>query len=453
MYTRFKALLLLLCSATITLGQQKPVYQFKVLQFSMAPGLGSNGLHPGGYVNGFSFNLTSGYSAANHVLEVGGISNLNTEYTKGLQVAGIFNLTGGNAFAGMNLKEAKKKINSGFEANLEGLQVSGVANVVITNVFGGQMTGGVNYIKGGIFGIQTAGLANVVEKYGFGVQLAGAYNSVVGSFDGVQLATLLNYTGARLQGLQLGGFNQVRNIEGRNSFSFSGYSAVQLGLVNRARKMNGLQIGLVNFGGAMQGTQIGLINFYHGGKEANTKDGTSIGLLNIGHTTEVLVYADELFFTNYQLSTGTLKNGRKLDAVKWIHIQNAIIFGYNPDLLRPDNTQWALGYGLYKKIFNRSITPGMNQFRFISGGLEFLHYNEGSDLNEKLNLISRLKASAGTRLHPKLQNIYVFGGLSYSMLISRTPVDVRPGFLNDAHVSADIARQRWAGGHVGIMIH
>ena len=435
------------------LSQDRPVYQFRIFQFSVAPGLGTNGLHPGGYINGFSLNLTSGYSAANHVLEVSGISNLNTDYTKGLQVAGLFNLVGGNAFAGMNAKGVKKKVNSGFEANLEGLQLGGIANVVITNAFGGQVTAGANYVKGGVFGLQLAGLANVVGKYGFGFQWAGLYNSVVGSYDGVQVASLLNYTGARLQGLQVGGLNRVKTIEGRKSFNYLGYSGVQVGLINLAKKMNGLQVGLVNFGGEMQGTQVGLINFYRNGKLANTKDGTSIGLFNIFNSMEVLVYADELFMTNYQLSTGTIKNGRKLDAVKWIYIQNGIIFGYNPSLLRDDGAHWALGYGLYKKIFNRSATPSMNQFRFVSGGLEFLHYNEGPGLDDKLNLVSRLKASAGTRLHPKLSSIYIFGGLSYNVLISRNPVDITPGIFNDSHVSADIARQRWAGGHIGVMIH
>ncbi len=419
----------------------------------MAPGLGTNGLHPGGYINGFSLNLTSGYSAANHVLEVSGISNLHTEYAKGLQIAGLFNLTGGNAFAGMKPKEVKKKVNSGFEANLEGLQISGMANVVITNAFGGQITAGANYVKGGVFGLQLAGLANVVGKYGFGVQLAGLYNSVVGSYDGIQLASLFNYTGARLQGLQLGGVNKVKTIEGPKSFNYSGYSGVQLGLVNLAKKMNGLQIGLINFGGEMQGTQIGLINFFRSGKTANTLDGTPIGLLNISNAAEVLVYVDELFFTNYQLNTGTIKNGRKLDAVKWKYIQNGLIFGFNPAFLRDDGPSWALGYGFYKKIFNRSATPVLNEVRFVSGGLEFLHYNEGPGLDDKLNLISRVKASAGARLHPKLSNVYVFGGLSYSVLISRTPVSISPGILNDSHVSSDIARQRWAGGHVGVMIH
>ena len=82
-----------------------------------------------------------------------------------------------------------------------------------------------------------------------------------------------------------------------------------------------------------------------------------------------------------------------------------------------------------------------------------MHYNKGDDLNNHLNLISRAKVSIGTRLHPKLNSIYVFGGLSYSLALSNSPLDIQPGFLNESYVSSDIARQRWAGGHLGVMIH
>ncbi|MEM9859799.1 MAG: hypothetical protein AAF843_20775 [Bacteroidota bacterium] len=433
-------------------SQEKAALRFRIFQFSIAPSLGTNGLHPGSYANGFSINMTSGYSVANHVLELATFSNLNTSYTKGLQIAGLFNATGGNAFATMNFKEASKKIKSGFEANLEGLQVAGLSNIVITNVFGGQFTGGVNLANGALFGLQVGGIANVVKKYGFGVQLAGGYNAVVSSYDGTQVSLLFNYVGKTLQGLQVAGFNRAETIQGKNTMLESKQTAVQIGLVNRAKKMNGFQVGLVNIGGQMQGTQIGLINIYRGGKEAGTRDGTAIGLFNAGSSIELMVYADELFYTNYQLVTGTLKNGRRQDS-KFIYIQNAVIFGYNPDFIKQDQTQWALGYGLYKRFFNRTTTPGMNEYRFLSGGLEVMHYNEGDELNDKLNLISRAKVSVGTRLHPKLNSIYVFGGLSYSLALSSNPLNIEPGLFNESYVSSDLARQRWAGAHLGVMIH
>lgn len=104
-------------------------------QFSIVPALGTNGLHPGGFTNDFSINLTSGYSKANRVFELAGISNLNTNATRGLQLAGLANLTGANAFSGIKEREIDKMIRTGFEANLTGAQISGLTNAVLTNVF------------------------------------------------------------------------------------------------------------------------------------------------------------------------------------------------------------------------------------------------------------------------------------------------------------------------------
>src|SRR5690606_8044049 len=159
-----------------------------VVQLSLTPGISTNGMYPGGYINYFSFNLTSGYSKGNYLVELGLISNLNTDETRGLQLAGVANLTGANAFEGLLPKARDEKIRSGFEANLSGLQAAGVVNVVLNNVFGGQVAGGGNVVKGALHGFQLAGVTNVVYKYSFGVQLAGMWNVSYQSMDGIQLA-------------------------------------------------------------------------------------------------------------------------------------------------------------------------------------------------------------------------------------------------------------------------
>ncbi|GAA0893113.1 hypothetical protein GCM10009122_27920 [Fulvivirga kasyanovii] len=447
-------LLLLLLNSTLIFSQptQKHSYEKRLVQFSVAPGLGSNGLHPGRYINYFSLNLTSGYSAANALIEVGGFSNLNTDYTRGLQFAALVNITGGNAFARMSVKEVKK-YEKEFEANLQGAQFSGLANITLTNVFGLQASGGVNLCGNALFGLQMAGMANVVKNYSFGVQVAGIYNSSVNAMDGVQIASLLNFTGGKLQGGQFGMINSAQLIEGKNSLNKTSATGLQVGLVNRAAKMNGFQIGLINFGGQMQGTQLGLINFYRGGKSADTRDGTSIGLLNIGQSYNIQLYADELFKTNYVISTGTGKNFRKLDANKWVYIQNLLIFGYNPDFLERDHTQWALGYGLHRMVFNRSATPGMNEFMFVSTGVELLHYNKGKEINENLNLLSRFKVSFGSRLHQKVSNLYLFGGVAYNILMANKDIQVAQTFLAEESTSKDTIIKRWAGLHFGVMFH
>ena len=58
-------------------------------QLSFAPGLGTNGTQSHLKVNRFSFNIIGGRSKGNISFEFGGIFNINTELTKGLQMAGI----------------------------------------------------------------------------------------------------------------------------------------------------------------------------------------------------------------------------------------------------------------------------------------------------------------------------------------------------------------------------
>lgn len=90
-----------MCLSGVVLLAQRKLNFSKVFQASLTPGLSTNGLHRGGYHNYFSVNLTAGYSQANYVLEIGGISNINEHETRGIQVAGLSNFTGANAFAGM----------------------------------------------------------------------------------------------------------------------------------------------------------------------------------------------------------------------------------------------------------------------------------------------------------------------------------------------------------------
>ena len=392
----------LLCSAVLLLFQDPLSAQRKdkftsVFQFSLAPAVGTNGLHPGGYTNYFSLNLTSGYSAANLLFEAALISNLNTNETRGLQFAGIANVTGANAFQRMDDKNIEKKVREGFEANLSGAQISGIANIVLNNVFGFQASGAVNLSKGALMGAQVAGLSNTVYKYSFGVQIAGLYNVSAQSMDGVQVAGLFNVTEGGLYGLQLSLINKAGYTEGINTFPANNDPmGCQIGLLNVAGKVNGFQIGLINYGKKMQGTQIGLINIFSGGKDPQTRDGTAIGLLNLGTSAYAAVYASDLFLTNYELGTGTVKNGRVTGDLTEKRILNSLIYSRDPGFLR-ERQQWAIGYGLKKLFSNRSTYPGMNGFRFLSVGIDLMHINHvRNKLTKELSLLARPVISIGS---------------------------------------------------------
>jgi hypothetical protein len=401
-----------------SLAQQKTNFT-RLIQLSFTPGISTNGMHSGGYSNFFSFNLTSGYSSANYILEAGVISNLNERETRGLQLAGVANVTGGNVFAGMPKKEIDKTIREGFEANLSGAQFSGMANVVLNNVFGWQTTGGINLVKGALTGVQLAGISNTVMKYSFGVQLAGLYNVSAQSMDGIQVAGLFNITEGGLYGIQLSMLNKAGFTEGINSFSNDDPSGVQIGLVNIAKKMNGFQIGLINYGKQTQGTQIGLINIYSNGKDPQTRDGTSIGLLNIGSSFSISAYTSDIFLTNLEISTGTSKNKRMATEYAEKHILNSLIYCNDVRFLR-HREQWAVGYGLKKFYFNRSITPGMSHMRYISFGADWLHMNhERKKFTRELSLLSRPAIAVGSRFLPK-NPVFFFISAAYNIYWSES---------------------------------
>lgn len=438
---------LLLLSLTGIAQLKKP--DEKIFQVSLAPGIGTNGLHPAGFTNVFSINLSSGYSKATLFFEVGVISNLNEEKTRGLQVAGIANLTGANAFAGMSEKEIKEKINSGFEANLTGLQLSGLTNVVINHTFGGQLAGGVNISKGAMLGVQMAGLMNQVNKYIFGVQVAGLSNVALQSVDGVQLAGLSNYTDGELFGVQIGAFNRARNLEGINSYNNNDPTGVQIGLLNRAFKMNGFQIGLINIARRSQGTQIGLINLYRKGKDVGTRDGTSIGLINMGDVGYAAAYVNDIFLQNYEIATGNyFKNSRVLEDRFNKSVQNSLIYSRTSW----QGNLWAMGYGLKKMYFTKSSLPGMGSFRFFSYGLDVQHINHGKSFSRELSLLVRPKILVGTRLSPKLHSVYVVASIDLNYYRNHSGKDIDTLTQQTEQASTGVVQRIWPGYSLGVML-
>lgn len=443
--------LLLLVVVNGAHAQRKRSYE-RVFHVSITPGLGTNGTHPGGYTNAIALHLTSGYAAANRLLEIAGISNFNITGTRGLQIAGLVNLTGGNAFAGMQPKEQDMKVKSGFEANLTGIQFSGITNHVLNNVFGVQVSGGVNVTRGALLGFQVGGLMNVVYNYSFGVQLAGLASVSYASMDGVQLSTLLNYTHGGLYGLQIGCYNRAGFMEGKNSYENHDATGLQIGLLNVAETMNGFQIGLINRAKRSQGTQIGLINLYRTGKTIGTRDGTAIGLVNVGGSGYFSAYANELFYSVVEIATGNSKNTRIETDKFLIEIQNSLIYANDASFLRSGRSRWALGYGLKKMYFNRSATPGMTRYRFMSFGVDLLHINErAGTITRSFNLITRPSIGLGTRLHPRLHNIYVTGSLAWNAYVSDQQKS-----LNAWAEHATTIRHRavfmWPGFSLGVLI-
>ena len=193
----------------------KTFFTEKPFQFSVVPGVSTQGHMSGQVVNNFSFNLFGGYTAGVNGMELGGLFNLNKKDVKYLQAAGLFNITGGS---------------------VTGLQVGGVQNTVLKNVDGLQVAGINNFVRGRFSGLQIAGVSNINGDRMNGFQLGGVFNYQNRDFKGAQVGGVANIGGGEVKGLQLAGlFNYAKRLSG-----------VQIGLINISDTSDGYSIGLVN---------------------------------------------------------------------------------------------------------------------------------------------------------------------------------------------------------------
>lgn len=174
---------------SINLGK---FFTVRPIQFSLLPGLSSNGKLNPQVVNNFSFNVLGGYSGGVNGFEIGGLFNIDKKEVKYVQIAGLVNLVGGS---------------------MEGVQIGGLVNSVLDKGNGVQVGGLVNFNRGSYTGLQIGGISSAVLKSGSGMQLSGISNFVRDSFTGLQLAGIVNYT-KKLKGVQIGLINISDTSEG-----------------------------------------------------------------------------------------------------------------------------------------------------------------------------------------------------------------------------------------------
>ncbi len=268
----------------------------KPVQTSLVPAIGSHGKMAGQVVNKFSLNLVGGYSAGLNGVEVAGGFNIDKKDVQYAQVAGLFNMVGGN----MTGAQATGGYNQVMQS-VEGAQAAGIANVVKGALKGAQATGGLNIVADSVKGAQAAGLSNMVKGPLQGIQAAGGLNQAGGDVVGMQasgisnfnqgnttgasITGVLNHTGGNIMGLQLAGiFNsasrdvmgmQLSGVGNRSGGKITGLQLSGIGNITRGN-MAGLQFSTVfNYSHRLTGIQFALVNI------ADTSSGLSIGLLNI----------------------------------------------------------------------------------------------------------------------------------------------------------------------------
>ena len=388
---------------TMEAPRRKLVTQERIFQFSLFPGISTNGLNSGSFYNKYSINLFGGVSAGNHIVELGGISNVNLQSTTGIQIAGLGNIVGTNAFSNLSVSEQRALTLDGFKSNAKGIQVAGLLNYVRNNVAGIQLTAGFNVVGDDSKGIQLAGFGNTAGGDSEGLQLASLYNISRSSMAGFQVSALLNYTEGQLSGAQIALVNKAGKIKGGKTTPPTGERGLQFGLLNFSKSLDGWQVGLVNFAKTFRGKQIGLINFFpkYGSKEI-MRMGTPIGLLNFGSRGSYLrVHYNEMFPINVERTTGNCLNctwtqsEMPIDDRHKIFNQNALILGLDLSL----NT-WGFGYGFQKVLYNKSSmlpTDPNNEKWLTTYGVKFMHLNRNRNFDKTFNLLNRINLDFGKR--------------------------------------------------------
>ncbi|MDX2361475.1 MAG: carboxypeptidase-like regulatory domain-containing protein [Crocinitomicaceae bacterium] len=254
------------------------------VQFSIIPGVGTNGdLSPVTAVD-YSINLFGGFNGGVKKAEIGGIFNIVWDSVQFFQAAGFFNAVGGNqrglqlaGFANLNNASFTGAQMSGFlnvtRRDFRGAQMAGFMNSTLQSLSGFQAAGFGNYAGDSSEVIQMAGFGNYVGHQNNGVQVAGFINIARREFEGTQLSGFYNYLGRDGGGLQMSGFanTALGNFEG----------AQVSGFVNYAKKIKGVQIGFINISDSIEGVPIGFFSFSRHGYhqlELSTNEVTPINL-------------------------------------------------------------------------------------------------------------------------------------------------------------------------------
>ena len=363
---------LLVLGPIIAIAQERKLrYRDKSFQFSLLPGIGTNGLESGHFFNHVAINLTSGVSAGSYYFNLSLISSMTLRSVSGLQISGLANIVGGNAYVNLTQWEEREIRRSKNAPKLQGIQVSGFMNFVRTNAVGIQLTGGFNINEAYTQAFQFAGLGNEVGHNFDGMQIGGLFNRVNRTTTGMQVSLGFNQTRWELKGMQIGMINTVKKSSGGVRKAGVPGKGVQIGLINRAKNMDGFQIGLINFGGRAQGTRIGLINKYKVGpfKGAVIDNyGTPIALFNIGSRgSHTRIYSDDLFLSSIEYTTGNCLNcsftqsSMPLDGRFMIMNQNALILAYNPTDAFGTDRRIGIGYGFERLFYKltRNVVCGV----------------------------------------------------------------------------------------------
>jgi len=315
------------------LSQSRRVLIDREMQFSVVPGLGTFNQESGLYRYKRSYNILAGYVGEVYGHELGLGVNIIRYDMNGVQASGIANIVGGEV-SGFQLSSGANVC----IGNCKGVQLSGVANTTWGNFKGVQVSSSVNLIKSKHRGLQLAPVNIVIDSL-LGYQV-GAVNIVSSPASKPQLSALMNYCSENKK-LQ---YSTGLNINKTNN-------APQLGLINVSKTQNSLQLGIINFADTVSRTTIGVLSF-----------------VNKGFTHLDYSLNSDLF-SNVRFKTGTSD------------FYNIINVGLRPD----KEADFVLGYGFgsYLRLWKMF---GLNYDLTVSQVFENGVFNQNINFLSQLNI-------------------------------------------------------------------
>lgn len=371
------------------------------VQFSVIPGVGTNGRLSSVTKVDYSINLFGGFNGGVRVAEVGGLFNIDWDSVSYFQAAGMFNIVGGPQKGAQLAGFANFNDNS-----FNGGQFAGFMNIVRKDMHGGQFAGFANFMGDSSSATQVAGFGNFAGRNDKGAQLAGFGNWAGRNYSGAQVAGFGNFIGNDAKGIQLAGFI---NAAGKN------YEGTQIsGFINVAENIKGAQLGFVNINDSIDGVPIGFFSFSRKGLH------------------QLELSANEVFPVNVAFKTGTNQ------------FYNTFSVGTSFD--NAASPTWNFGYGIGSsvRVTARSRVFFDLQTQSLQRGATNL---SGSSL-------SKFTASYHFNLWKK---VAIAAGPSFNMLIVNNSDPLASEFSNlapynffEGLVANNTNAKMWVGGHLAL---
>ncbi|MDR0364191.1 MAG: hypothetical protein LBH92_04150 [Bacteroidales bacterium] len=344
-----------------------PVQNKKAAQFSFVYPLGTDWIYAMNNKYNLSFNVLGGFTGSVQGMELSTIFNINKYNAKGIQFAGVFNMTGVSSYKkSSNVAQFAAGFN--FVKKGKAAQFAGGANIADSGCF--QAAAGANAAK--LSGAQVAGGINITDDGCFqasaGINMAGT--------SAAQITGSVNVT-------KKGKFQAAAGV------NVAEESQCQLAGAVNVIKRGGFQMGVVNVRDTADGVSLGILNIVaHGGvMEAGVEGGEFIHAAVTLRSGTQRLYSILLFGGNFseECITPGFGLGTEFRFTKWLGLNielvyyNLINIHHGPFFLDISADYWEYsGLAHFRPVFNFKIAK---HFKIFAGPAFNLLIEDGPNGN------------------------------------------------------------------------